>query len=217
MANLNVSIVVQSGNRAPNARNIGPFPTTEGINSDIDISNAFTDPNGDRLTYNVTSPLPSGFRFDGSNKIVGTPASGTATNSPYTVTITATDPDGLSASTTIEIQVQQNQPPRLKPGKSFPSTFTQGQCIPPITLSDLFEDPDRRVSNLTFQIPRPKLPAGLRLQNGVITGCPRNAYSMSSTDSIPVTVTDVDGETYTEEWKNLTINSGTTACPASCP
>ncbi|MGB3513356.1 MAG: putative Ig domain-containing protein [Microcoleaceae cyanobacterium] len=213
-ANLTVSIVVKSGNRAPKASKIGPETTTEEVplSPGIDVSKAFTDPDGDTLTYTVTGTFPSGLRFDSAtNKIVGTPASGAETSSPYTLTITATDPDGLSASTTLEIQVKKNQPPRLKPGKSLPATIEQGQPISDIKLSDLFEDPDRKGSTLKFKVSKTKLPSGICVKNDVIKGCPDN----DGTLTIPVKVTDVDGNTHTETW-NLTIQPGTVNnCPTT--
>ncbi|GAB3987375.1 hypothetical protein GCM10028807_07340 [Spirosoma daeguense] len=57
-------------------------------------------PNG--LTLNVIG-LPTGLSFTAPSTISGTPS--TTVGSPFTITVTATDPGGLSASTTFQITV----------------------------------------------------------------------------------------------------------------
>ncbi|WP_261595476.1 putative Ig domain-containing protein, partial [Pseudoalteromonas holothuriae] len=66
-------------------------------------SDTFTDPDGDSLTY-TASGLPSGLRLVG-NRISGT----TYSTGRYTVTITARDPRGLTASTTLTLEVEPDE------------------------------------------------------------------------------------------------------------
>ncbi len=77
---------------------------TEGTAFSLDISSVFTDADGDTLTYSI-SGNPSWLSFDADTGVFsGTPAqSDTGT---YTVTVTATDPEGESVTDTFDITVE---------------------------------------------------------------------------------------------------------------
>ncbi|MBC3792048.1 putative Ig domain-containing protein [Spirosoma utsteinense] len=71
-------------------------------------ANTFTDPENQFLTYSV-SGLPEGLSFDrNTTTISGQPT----TSGQFTVTVTATDSDNLSASTSFLIVVNQSEPPQ---------------------------------------------------------------------------------------------------------
>ena len=100
-------------NQAPVAVSNANQTATVGVNFTYTV-NAFTDPNGDALTY-TASGLPAGLGFDADSRTIsGLPnASGVST-----VTITGTDPGGLSANTTFTITVNAapvNPPRSIRP------------------------------------------------------------------------------------------------------
>ena len=104
-----VDITVTMANRAPQL--LVPIPDwTIGVDSTLilDVSRNFSDPDGDPLTYaaasddnDVATAVAQGF----SIRIEGI-AAGTAT-----VTVTVSDPGGLSASDDFEITVEESSPP----------------------------------------------------------------------------------------------------------
>ncbi len=76
----------------------GPIPDQTGIDglpiTPVDLFDFMVDPNGDPLTFTATG-LPAGLAIDPATGIVsGTPFSGASVDGPYTVIVTATDPDG---------------------------------------------------------------------------------------------------------------------------
>ncbi|RED55126.1 alpha/beta hydrolase-fold protein [Cohnella lupini] len=85
-------------------------------------------------TWSVTG-LPEGLSFDSATmKISGTPAEGTDASSPYTVTITATDTAGRTASVTNTLAISPTSPPvgvsatlsgtaNVNPGAAFSLTY----------------------------------------------------------------------------------------------
>ena len=90
-------------NRAPTASTtIAGQSVEEGAQVTVDISGAFSDPDGDALRYGATSDASSvaTASVSGSDlKVIGK-APGSAT-----ITVTATDPGGLSANQTFEVTV----------------------------------------------------------------------------------------------------------------
>ncbi|WP_460207368.1 putative Ig domain-containing protein [Scytonema sp. NUACC21] len=90
-------------NRNPIVANaISKQITTEGENLQFTIpANTFSDPDGDRLTYSISS-LPSGVSFNSSSgTISGTPFG----SKDYTLTVVASDGRGGSASTSFTLTV----------------------------------------------------------------------------------------------------------------
>ena len=92
-----------ASNRPPVA--VGTLaPLTLGVDeASVDVSAAFHDPDGDRLTYGATSSSPgvASVSVSGSVVTVTPVAAGTAT-----VTVTARDPAGASATQSIAVRVQ---------------------------------------------------------------------------------------------------------------
>ena len=98
-----VSITVGAGNRAPIAAGTVPAQTVNvGGTVTVDASSYFSDPDGDALTYTAASSDDgvASVSVSGSDVTVTGVAAGSAT-----VTVSATDPAGLSASQTVSVTV----------------------------------------------------------------------------------------------------------------
>ncbi|WP_208295646.1 ExeM/NucH family extracellular endonuclease [Fibrivirga algicola] len=94
-----VSVTVNQANRAPVATTIANQATLAGQAYSFDVASVFSDPDNQALTYSA-SGLPTGLTLNGST-ISGTPTVlGTST-----ITITATDPGSLAASTSFDLTV----------------------------------------------------------------------------------------------------------------
>ncbi len=175
------------GNTAPTVANTIP-PQSATVNQAFTYTipaNTFTDtetPNG--LTVSV-SGLPPGLSF-ANGVISGTPT----TAGSYTVTVTATDPGGLSVSTTFVITVTAaGGGPNTAPTVANPippQSATVGQAYSFTIPANTFTDA-QTPNNLTITVIG--LPAGLTYSNGVISGTPRSA----GTRNILVRATDPGG------------------------
>ena len=96
-----VSVTVSQANSAPVATSNDNQPATVGGAFSY-IVNAFTDAQGQALTYSASISPTNGFSFNPATRVIsGTPTS-TGVSS---VTVTATDPGSLSATTTFTITV----------------------------------------------------------------------------------------------------------------
>ncbi|QJD78872.1 putative Ig domain-containing protein [Spirosoma rhododendri] len=100
-----VSVTVTTPNTAPSVANaVAPQSATVGVGYTLSLANVFTDaetPN--QLTLSV-SGLPAGLNFTAPATISGIPS--TTVGSPYTISVTATDPGNLSTTTTFTLTIQ---------------------------------------------------------------------------------------------------------------
>ncbi len=98
--------VIERANRAPEARGgINDVTRTVGWSGSLDLEDEdtlFVDPDGDELTYSAESSDPSVAGVSISGSVLGTSANAVGT---AVVTVTATDPGGLSASVTFDVTV----------------------------------------------------------------------------------------------------------------
>ena len=102
-ASQTISITVNPANRAPTTtRSVPDHTVAVGTNGTVDLSLDFSDPDGDTLTYAVTSSNTAAVTvsLSGSNLTITAVAVGEAT-----LTATATDPGGLSASLSVDFTV----------------------------------------------------------------------------------------------------------------
>ena len=110
----------------------------EGTEVTVDVSGAFSDPDGEALSYRATSDASSvaGVSVSGSNVTVTGEAPGAAT-----ITVTATDPGGLSATQTFEVTVNRaNQAPTVS-GSIPAQTVAVGETAV-VDVSAYFSDAD---------------------------------------------------------------------------
>ena len=111
---------------------------------EVDVSGAFRDPDGDELKYAAESS-------DGQ-VATATVAGTMVTIVPVSagnadITVTATDPDGLSATQTIEVSVEEQEEPENRPpeavGQIAPLLLVEGGPTVEVDVSGVFRDPDR--------------------------------------------------------------------------
>ena len=133
---LTVGSTPQGDNRQPVAGGAiaAQSLTVGGAAATVDVSGSFSDPDGDALTFSAVSSDTSVAAVSALNSMVEiTPkAAGSAT-----VTVTATDPGGLSAEQTIDVAVAQPTTDVYRPlaglrvsvGRVQYLFFSSGQCI----------------------------------------------------------------------------------------
>ena len=106
-------LTVASGNQAPVLNpSIGAHSGTVGTAVNIDVSGNFSDPDGDTLTFSGTG-APSSLSISAAGVVSGTPVA--ADVGTHDITITATDPGGLSASDTFVLTISEAAPPPPPP------------------------------------------------------------------------------------------------------
>ena len=146
------SVAVTRPNRAP--KPVGTIPDREveaGSAAAVDVGGYFTEPDGDALRYSATSSLPATARVtvSGSVATVTGVAKGSAT-----VTVTARDPEGLSATQTFRVTVPNRAPVAV--GAIPPLTLVEGESFT-ATVSQFFDDPDGDELSYTVSSSRPQV------------------------------------------------------------
>ncbi|MDE2652748.1 MAG: Ig-like domain-containing protein [Gemmatimonadota bacterium] len=128
-------------NQAPRAvGNLGELELALRAEVIHDVSNNFSDPDGDRLSFTATSSDPgiAGAQASDANITITGVAPGTAT-----ITVTARDPGGLTASLPLGVSV--NGPPVLT--DSIPDHVLAEGASATVDLDDHFTDPDDDVAS----------------------------------------------------------------------
>lgn len=131
-------VTVVRPNRAPRAVGTIPDQTLAADEEHrIDVSGYFTDPDDDALDYSATSSDRSVASVAVSNDAITLTgeAEGTAT-----ITVTATDPGGLTAVQPFKVQVAPNRPPVvIRRIEDLTALVGERYSLP---LDTVFEDPD---------------------------------------------------------------------------
>ena len=153
----------------------------------VEVASAFSDPDGDALTYSATSSAPRRWRrprCSGSRVTVTPVAEGAST-----VTVTATDPDGLSAaqSFTVTVQPPENRPP-VAVGTLPPVRVAAGDAALTVEVASAFSDPDGDALTYGATSSSPAVASAAVSGSGVtVTPLAEGA------STVTVTATDPDG------------------------
>ena len=187
-------------NRAPSVANAIPDQLmTEGDTVTIDLASYFTDPDGDDLTYTVTSSSPGVLSASVSGSRLTLVAVGPG---EATVTVTATDSGGLEATQDFDAMVQhRNRAPAIE--DSIPDHIVNKGDTATIDLGSHFEDPDgdsieyeASTSNallLTVAVSGDQLTlAGVRPGTAMVTVTATDPDSLSATQEFNAVVEGVN-------------------------
>ena len=132
-----LTFTVTVPNQAPVAVDAVPAQSIfVGDTASVDVSAYFNDPDGDALSYSVANSDATAV----SASVAGSVVSLTAiTQGMSTVTVTARDPDGLSAEQSVAVTVPNRAPTTLD--TTPPQTLSTGQTME-LDMSSYFTDPD---------------------------------------------------------------------------
>jgi hypothetical protein len=160
----------------------GPQTGTEGQRVSLTVQ--ANDSTGAAVTFSGAG-LPTGLSINANGTITGTIAAGAAVNSPFQTTITATDTNGASASTTFPWTVDPN--PVSFPNPPGPQTGTEGQQVSLQVQAD-----DSNGAALSYGAAG--LPPGLGIDdNGTISGTIAIGDAANSPFQTTITATDTNG------------------------
>ena len=182
-----IGVTVQQGNQPPQREGTIPAQSVgAGEAVTVDVASYFSDPDRDQLSYTAVSSnsAVASVSRQGSQVTITGAAPGTTT-----VTVTASDTDGASATQEIAVTVtgqQDNRPPETQ--GEIPVHFLEAGESVPIDLSSYFSDPDRDALTYSIAFSTAGV-AGASAQGDelTLTGTARG------TTTATVTATDPDG------------------------
>ena len=156
---------------------------------------AFTDPEGQALTYAITG-VPAGLVADNTTRVIsGTPT----TTGVSTVTVVATDPQSASTAGTFTITINANQPPVASTVANQTATVGVAYSL----TMPAFTDPENQT--LTYVATGVPAPLTFNPTTRVISGTP----STTGVSTVTVTATDPASNT-----ASVTFTLSVTATPA---
>lgn len=161
----------------------------------VSIAGDFTDIDGDTLSYTATG-LPPGLSLDPQTGIIsGTLDHGASDGGPYTVVITATDPDGASVTDSFVWTVGNVAPVIETPIPD--QTGTDGTSVN-LPVGSHLADPDGD----TLVYTATGLPEGLVIDpaSGRISGTLASDASVEGPYTIVVTATDASGDAVSDSF-----------------
>ena len=153
---------------------------------DVDLSAAFADPDGDALTYAVSSSAPEVVTLLAAGARLTLAAVGTGA---ATIRVTAADPGGLSAtrSFTVTVTMGANRPPAAL--GTLPDRTLQLATTLDVDLSTAFDDPDQDPLTYAASSSAPNV-AAVRASGARLT----LTAAALGTAAIRVTATDPAGQ-----------------------
>ena len=179
------------GNPAPTV----PTPIVDQSDSDgdavsLDTSTSFADE--DVLTFSTLSTLPGGLALNPvTGELSGTLDTDASIGSVYSITVTATDAQGATASDTFTWTVS-NEAPVV--GTPIPNQSSDDGAAISLDVSGNFEDGGNDTDALTFSDVGSSLPPSLSINGaGVISGTLDTDASNSSPYTVTIRATDAQG------------------------
>ncbi len=193
-------------NRAPTAVGSISDVTLQvgGSSATRSVSGKFSDPDNDTLTYSVNSPSPTIATTNilGSTVTIAPVAVGTTGK----IIVTATDPDGETATQDFTATVENPPPPanRAPTAVGFISNVTLqvGGSSATRSVSSNFSDPDNDTLTYSVNSPSPTV-VTTSISGSTVTIAP---VAVGTTGKIVVTATDPDGETATQDFTAIVEN-----------
>ena len=208
---------VAIGNLAPETvGEIAAQTLKVGAEATLDVSGYFSDPNGDTLTYAASSSdeTVAGVTIDGETVTITGAAEGVAD-----LTVTATDPGGLSAGQEAEIRVVGNQSPGISDTipvhdllfvpDSTDMTMVDTLTMVVLDMAGYFSDPDGDELTYTASTSDEAIAAVETIDGSVVTTIAVSSDTTFAHDTtmLTVTATDPDGESATQTATVLVANS----------
>lgn len=177
----------------------------------LDVTSAFSDPNGDPLTF-TTSTLPAWLSFNAATQVfTGTPDHGD--EGSVNVQVTATDPGGLSATDTFALTVNATNRAPVVVTPIPDQTLLAGQSLN-LDVTANFSDPDvgDTLSFTATQVGGGALPAWLSFNAAtqVFSGTP--AATDVGTTQVVVTAEDQHNASVSDTF-SITVESFTNGPP----
>ena len=207
---------VATGNLAPETvGEIAAQTLKVGATATLDVSGYFNDPNGDSLAYEASSSddAVAGVTIDGETVTITGAAEGTAT-----LTVTASDPDSLSAIQEAEIAVVPNQSPEVSDTipvhdlfivlDSMDNTMVDTLTMVVLDMAAYFDDPDGDELTYTASTSDEAIAKVDSVEGSVVTTIAVSSDSTFAHDTtmLTVTATDPDGESATQTATVLVAN-----------
>ena len=146
---VSANVTVTEPNRAPVAAvPVAPAQTaTVGDTVRVDVTPFFSDPDGDALTFAATSGNTSVVSVSVTGSVVSAAALAPGATD---VTVTASDPDGLSASMSVPITVEANVPPETTQS-ALAALSIQERDSATVALVSYFTDPNGQTLTYTAE------------------------------------------------------------------
>ena len=195
-----VSVTVPQPNRPP--QRVGSIPAQSidvGASATVVASSYFSDPDGDVLTYTATSSNLSVARESVSGSIVT--ITGVSSGSA-TITVTARDPDGLTATQQARVTVQRPNRAPTAVGSIPARSVNSGRSVT-VNASLYFSDPDGDVLTYTAAS------SNLNVARESVSGSTVTITGVSAgTATITVTARDPGGLSATQTFSVRVASAG---------
>ena len=207
---------VATGNLAPETvGEIAAQTLKVGATATLDVSAYFSDPNGDSLAYTAASSddAVAGVTIDGETVTITGASLGMAT-----LTVTASDPDGLSANQEAVVNVVPNQSPEISDTlpvfdlfivlDSLDNTMVDTLTMVVLDMAAYFDDPDGDELTYTATTSDESIAMVESVEGSVVTTIAVSSDSTFAHDTtlLTVTATDTDGASVTQTATVLVAN-----------